>query len=948
MGFPCGSGRSRTGQSAVRASCGRKKKRERVNIVKKNLKRVFSLLMAFVMIFSMTVLAYADDAGTVDAGDVDTAAETDAGAGNAGAGNAGAGNAGAGNAGAGDAGAGDAGTGDAGAGDAGAGDAGVPEGEQEGLEQQAPSEESGIPQEQSLPEEENAAGEAVAKIGEETYTTLTEAVSEAQAGETITLLKNVSLDAALTIKAEKDIVLDLGGFTLDVTPSTGNFSLINYGTLHLKNGTVTKSNKYGIYNEGTAEITGVTISTYDFAIYNQAGSCTVSDSQITVTAEEEVFPYGVYLGGNSRFAMTNSKVSSAFTGIYTPQNESPAAQITGSEIYGGVRAMIQWGSGTVTLDSTKLVSDNNNVLEANYGRIILQNGCSLWNGDQLGVIMLGDDAVVSPDTTTQYKATWEEYAGTKYGENNPIPETEYRDDTENKTVHIYSADGLAWWAYQVNTRAKSFAGYTVLLETAAIDLSAHVWEPVNGNYLDGFTLQGQAGGTAIQNMLVSSGTANGYYSGFIGDIGGSSPVTISNLRFENANVDFGRNIVAIVLGRANNSDVTLENIQITNSRVYGYGKVAPLVGQANARSLTINNCTVDAGTTVEGAYNCGGLVGLRMNNCTELSISGSSSEAKWEKSKTDTYVCYTGTADYLNDGDVLLNPPVDATGIYCVFAFKNEYMGYYAAWGDLYTDYMQYYNLDESLSDYANTLLFVGLCHDAQPHTGFTDWELSKEPTATEPGEETGYCNVGVCDETATRYFWNVTLDPNDGGSESVVVPVYFMSGEDALLSRPEDPVREGYIFDGWYAGDAAFDFSAPVTGHMTLAAHWQKIIPNVTVRYELNGGSGSGYEAQTVKQGETFTVKAAPDREGYTFTGWSDGSKVYQPGDVVAAEGDITLTAQWKENVKPAQTDAPKTGDESNLGLWIGLLAFSAVVILTAAVYLVMKNRKKNSGSVD
>lgn len=920
MGFPCGSGRSRTGQSAVRASCGRKKKRERVNIVKKNLKRVFSLLMAFVMIFSMTVLAYADDAddvGTVDAGDVDTAAETDANV----------------------------------------EDADLPDGGQEepdggqgeaGPEQQVPSEESGIPQEQSLPEEENAAGEAVAKIGEKTYTTLTEAVSEAQAGETITLLKNVSLDAALIIEAEKDIVLDLGGFTLDVTPSERNFSLINYGTLRLKNGTVTKSNKYGIYNEGTAEITGVTISTYDFAIYNQAGSCTVSDSQITVTAEEKVSPYGVYLGGNSSFAMTNSKVSSAFTGIYTPQDESPAARITGSEIYGGVRAMIQWGSGTVTLDSTKLVSDNNNVLEANHGRIILQNGCSLWNGDQLGVIMLGYDAVVSPDTTTQYKATWEEYAGTKYGENNPIPETEYRDDTENKTVHIYSADGLAWWAYQVNTQAKIFEGYTVLLETAAIDLSAHIWEPVNGNYLDGFTLQGQAGGTAIQNMLVSSGTANGYYSGFIGDIGGSSPVTISNLRFENANVDFGRNIVAIVLGRANNSDVTLENIQITNSRVYGYGKVAPLVGQAYSKKLTINNCTVDAGTTVEGAYNCGGLVGLRMDECTELSISGSSSEAKWEKSRTDTYVCYTGTADYLYADKVLLDPPVDATGIYCVFAYKDAYMGYYAAWGDLYTDYMQYCNLDESLSDYANTLLFVGLCHDAQPHTGFTDWELSKEPTATEPGEETGYCNVGVCDETATRYFWNVTLDPNDGGSESVVVPAYFMSGEDALLSRPEDPVREGYTFDGWYAGDAAFDFTAPITGHITLTAHWQKVIPNVTVRYELNGGSGSGYEAQTVKQGETFTVKAAPGREGYTFTGWSDGSKVYQPGDVVAAEGDITLTAQWKENVKPAQTDAPKTGDESNLGLWIGLLAFSAVVILTAAVYLVMKNRKKNSGSVD
>lgn len=791
--------------------------------------------------------------------------------------------------------------------------------------------------------------EPEAKIGETGYATLAEAVNASQAGETVTLLKNVSLDAALTIGAEKDIILDLGGFTLDVTPSEENFAVINFGKLSLKNGTVTKNNGYGIYNEGAAEISAVTISVYDCAIYNQAGSCAVSGCQITVTAEETASPYGVYLRGNSSFTMTNSKVSSAFAGIYTPEKESPNAQITGSEIYGAVRAMIQWGSGTITADSTRFVSDNDKVIEVNYGKVILQNGCSVWNGDKLGRMQVSKAAAVIPDATTQYGATWEEYAGAKYGENNPIPETEYIDDAATKTVHIYSVDGLAWWAYQVNS-GKSFGGYQVLLETAAIDLSAHTWEPVDGNssWLDGFTLQGQAGGTAIQNMLVSSGTGGGYYSGFIGDINGVSPVTISDLTFENANVDFGGNIVAIVLGRANNSNVTLDNIRITNSRVYGYGKVAPLVGQACSKTLTISNCTVDAGTVVAGAYNCGGLVGLRMDSCTELTISGSSSAAKWEKSKTSTYVCYTGTAAYLNKGDVLLDPPVDATGIYCVFAYPGSYLGYYAAWGDLYTDYMSYYNLDESLSDYGNTLLFVGLCHDAQPHTGFTDWELTKAPTDTEPGEETGYCNIGVCNETVTRYFWNVTLDPNDGSGESAIVPVYFMSGEDALLSQPETPVREGYTFDGWYAGDAKFDFTQPVTGHMTLTAHWQKVIPNVTVRYELNGGSGSGYEVQTVKQGETFTVMAAPSREGYTFTGWSDGSKLYQPGDAVTAVGDITLTAQWKENAKPVKTDVPKTGDEANLGLWTGLLVFSAVVILTVAVSLVNRNKKRNSGSVE
>ncbi|MCL2287738.1 MAG: InlB B-repeat-containing protein, partial [Candidatus Bathyarchaeota archaeon] len=39
----------------------------------------------------------------------------------------------------------------------------------------------------------------------------------------------------------------------------------------------------------------------------------------------------------------------------------------------------------------------------------------------------------------------------------------------------------------------------------------------------------------------------------------------------------------------------------------------------------------------------------------------------------------------------------------------------------------------------------------------------------------------------------------------------------------PEDPVREGYLFLGWFLGDAVFDFDTPIVDDVTLTAHWKE-----------------------------------------------------------------------------------------------------------------------------
>ena len=76
--------------------------------------------------------------------------------------------------------------------------------------------------------------------------------------------------------------------------------------------------------------------------------------------------------------------------------------------------------------------------------------------------------------------------------------------------------------------------------------------------------------------------------------------------------------------------------------------------------------------------------------------------------------------------------------------------------------------------------------------------------------------------------------------------------------------------------------------------------LPSWSVSYELDGGTGADgvdYSMVSVPQGESVTIKAAPSKSGCTFTGWSDGTTVYQPGAELTVKSNITLTAQWSKN---------------------------------------------------
>ena len=66
------------------------------------------------------------------------------------------------------------------------------------------------------------------------------------------------------------------------------------------------------------------------------------------------------------------------------------------------------------------------------------------------------------------------------------------------------------------------------------------------------------------------------------------------------------------------------------------------------------------------------------------------------------------------------------------------------------------------------------------------------------------------------------------------------------------------------------------------------------TVTYDLNGGTGTGYDPVSVSKGAQHTLLSAPTKAGHVFTGWKVRSAVNRPGEKIIVNNATTVSAQW------------------------------------------------------
>lgn len=178
---------------------------------------------------------------------------------------------------------------------------------------------------------------------------------------------------------------------------------------------------------------------------------------------------------------------------------------------------------------------------------------------------------------------------------------------------------------------------------------------------------------------------------------------------------------------------------------------------------------------------------------------------------------------------------------------------------------------------------------DSQPYTftvtngqnGLSAYEIYKiyNPSYNKTEAE-WIIDLSNGDLSTNRY--TVTFDSN-GGSEVINQTGIKYGGK---ATKPEDPIRQGYAFDGWYYQDEKWSFIGySITENITLVAKWTGI--KYTISFNTNGNGEIA--DQTLALGDELILPSF-DFEGYTYEWQADGKKITDGIWNIAQDTIITL----------------------------------------------------------
>ena len=287
----------------------------------------------------------------------------------------------------------------------------------------------------------------------------------------------------------------------------------------------------------------------------------------------------------------------------------------------------------------------------------------------------------SPFTAVFARDYWTDHAADGYA--TPV-------DTANKVVTVSSAEELALFAKEVTDDGKNYSGYTLNLAND-VDLGEYLWKPINGyKRLSGIVVNGN--GHTIRNMKVRGCTNSSLYgAGFIGDINGA--VTVKDIAFDGADVffandakpQFAGNVGGVVLGYTYGTTL-FENVTVTNSSIWGYGKIGILLGMGAdpGVKVTFKDC-VSKNNTIHAAYDMGGLAGMiqRGNGVDNASVENCTVEnitVDYYEECVDVQGKATLKENDKNGADVIK----EVSGKYWVNGgyYWGGYADYYVSYGD--------------------------------------------------------------------------------------------------------------------------------------------------------------------------------------------------------------------------------------------------------------------------
>ena len=203
------------------------------------------------------------------------------------------------------------------------------------------------------------------------------------------------------------------------------------------------------------------------------------------------------------------------------------------------------------------------------------------------------------------------------------------------------------------------------------------------------------------------------------------------------------------------------------------------------------------------------------------------------------------------------------------------------------------------------------------------DGEWATEPTGDQIPTRDGYVFRGWWKDATNGFAWGPIHNDEqayakwiritDPDNPPTVITVSYDSdggskvGAQVIESgttppRPDDPVKIGYKFTGWFKDDGTqYNFDADLNVDTKLTAHWEKLSddPTVTNYYDVTFDSkgGSAVDTQSVKEGDcAVEPNPVPIKEGFVFSGWYyDEEFTEEACFSTPVTGNVTLYACWK-----------------------------------------------------
>ena len=214
-----------------------------------------------------------------------------------------------------------------------------------------------------LPISVNAANENAAKIGNQEYATLRDALSNAQDGQTIVLLNDIKED--LTIGQDKNFTLDLNGHTIT----------------NVSNHTITNNGNLTIVGNGTID----NVSHGKAAIQNEVGATmTLNGGTYTRSQEKGTSPDDS--GSNSYYNIVNHGTMTINNGVTVKQNGHYSSMVengwyNGNQNTSKTPSVLTINGGTFTGGLNTIKNDDYGQLTINDGTIknVSQSALLNWN-----------------------------------------------------------------------------------------------------------------------------------------------------------------------------------------------------------------------------------------------------------------------------------------------------------------------------------------------------------------------------------------------------------------------------------------------------------------------------------------------------------------------------------------------------------------------------------------